>query len=356
MMKNRLVALRERLSYAGIDGLLITRPENRRYITGFTGSAGVVVVSRDRAFFVTDFRYVEQATYQAPEFRVIEHGLKIVDTLREIVEEAGITRLGFEKDVITYKQHETFSSALAGVELVPCEGLVETLRAVKDESEIEAIRRAEAIGDAAFSHVLDIIKPGMTEIDVALEIEWFMRKNGAEGIGFEVIVASGERGAMPHGVASSKKLAEGELVVMDFGAVYQGYRGDMTRTVSLGKASPEQRRIYDIVLRAQEAALEAIAPGKTGQEIDGLARKVIEEAGYGDNFGHGLGHGVGLAIHEEPRLSVTATEELRPGMVVTVEPGIYVPGFLGIRIEDLVVVGESGIRNLTSSPKELIEL
>jgi Xaa-Pro aminopeptidase len=306
MMKNRLVALRERLSYAGIDGLLITRPENRRYITGFTGSAGVVVVSRDRAFFVTDFRYVEQATYQAPEFRVIEHGLKIVDTLREIVEEAGITRLGFEKDVITYKQHETFSSALAGVELVPCEGLVETLRAVKDDSEIEAIRRAEAIGDAAFSHVLDIIKPGMTEIDVALEIEWFMRKNGAEGIGFEVIVASGERGAMPHGVASSKKLAEGELVVMDFGAVYQGYRGDMTRTVSLGKASPEQRRIYDIVLRAQEAALEAIAPGKTGQEIDGLARKVIEEAGYGDNFGHGLGHGVGLAIHEEPRLSVTA--------------------------------------------------
>lgn len=355
-MKNRLVAIRERLSPAGIDGLLITRPENRRYITGFTGSAGVVVVSPDHACFITDFRYVEQAAYQAPEFRVIKHGQKIADTLKEVVEEAGIGRLGFEKDVITYKQHETFSSALTGVELVPVEGLVEALRAAKDENEIEEIRRAEAIGDAAFSHILNIIKPGMTEIDVALEIEWFMRKNGAEGIGFEIIVASGERGAMPHGVASGKKLAQGELVVMDFGAVYHGYRGDMTRTVSLGKASPEQRRLYDIVLRAQEAALEGIAPGKTGQEIDSLARKVIEEAGYGDNFGHGLGHGVGLAVHEEPRLSVAVTEELRPGMVVTVEPGIYIPGFAGVRIEDLVVVRESGITNLTSSPKELIEL
>jgi Xaa-Pro aminopeptidase len=355
-MKNRLVALRERLLPAEIDGLLITRPENRRYITGFTGSSGVVVVAPDHACLITDFRYIEQATYQAPEFRVIEHGLKLGDSLKHVAEEAAIKRLGFEKDVITYKQHETFSSALAGIELVPTEGLVETLRAVKDENEIEAIRKAEAIGDAAFSHILDIIKPGMTEIDVALEIEWFMRKNGAEGIGFEVIVASGERGAMPHGVATSKKLAEGELVVMDFGAVYHGYRGDMTRTVSLGKASFEQRRLYDIVLRAQEAALEGIAPGKTGQEIDGLARKVIEEAGYGDNFGHGLGHGVGLAVHEEPRLSVTATEGLLQGMVVTVEPGIYVPGFLGIRIEDLVVVRENGAANLTTSPKELIEV
>jgi Xaa-Pro aminopeptidase len=356
MVKNRLVELRKKLSPMGIDGLLITRPENRRYMTGFTGSSGVAVVTGDDACFITDFRYVEQATYQAPEFRIIEHGLKMADTLRETVEKAGIKRLGFEKDVITYKQHETFLSSLPGIELVPTEGIVETLRTVKDEHEIDSICRAEAIGDAAFSHVLDIIKPGMTEIDVALEIEWFMRKNGAEGIGFEVIVASGERGAMPHGVASSKRLAEGELVVMDFGAVYKGYRGDMTRTVSLGKASPEQRRIYDIVLEAQEAALQGIFPGKTGKGIDSLARKVIEDAGYGDNFGHGLGHGVGLAVHEEPRLSVTATEELLPGMVVTVEPGIYIPGVLGVRIEDLVVVSESGIRNLTSSPKELIEL
>jgi Xaa-Pro aminopeptidase len=299
---------------------------------------------------------VEQATLQAPEFRVVEHGLKIADTLREIVTDAGINKLGFERDVVTYKQHDMFSSALDGVELVPTEGIVEMIRTVKDEHEIDAIRKAEALGDAAFSHVLDIIKPGMTEIEVALEIEWFMRKNGAEGIGFDVIVASGERGAMPHGVASSKKLAKGELVVMDFGAIYHGYRGDMTRTVSLGKASPKQREIYDIVLRAQETALQGIRPGRTGQEIDALARKVIEDAGYGENFGHGLGHGVGLAIHEEPRLSVTATEKLLPGMVVTVEPGIYVPGFAGVRIEDLVVVEEDGIRNLTSSSKELIEL
>jgi Xaa-Pro aminopeptidase len=356
MVKKRLAALREGFSLAGIDGFLITRPENRRYMTGFTGSSGVALVSGDRAYFITDFRYVEQATNQAPEFHIVKHGLKMTDTIREVAEEAGIGRLGFEKDVVTYKQHEAFSSALAGIELIPTEGMVEALRKVKDEHEIEAIRQAEAIGDAAFSHVLDIMRPGMTEIDVALEIEWFMRKNGAEGIGFEVIVASGERGAMPHGVASSKKLAEGELVVMDFGAVYQGYRGDMTRTVSLGKASPMQRKLYNIVLRAQEAALEGIRPGKTGKEIDAIARKVIEDAGYGENFGHGLGHGVGLAVHEEPRLSVTGMEELVCGMVVTVEPGIYVPGFAGVRIEDLVVVSESGIRNITSSPKELIEL
>ena len=300
MVKNRLIALREGLSSAGIDGLLITRPENRRYITGFTGSAGITVVSKDSAYFITDFRYVEQATYQAPEFRVIEHGLKMADTLREAVAEAGIKKLGFERDVVTYKQYGMFSSALDGVELVPTEGIVETLRMVKDEHEIAAIRQAEALGDAAFSHVLDIIKPGITEIEVALEIEWFMRKNGAEGIGFDVIVASGERGAMPHGVASSKKLAKGELVVMDFGAVYHGYRGDMTRTISLGKASPKQRELYDIVLRAQEAALQGILPGKTGQEIDGLARNVIKEAGHGENFGHGLGHGVGLPFTKNP--------------------------------------------------------
>ena len=356
MTKTRLAALRELLPSSSVDGLLITRPENRRYITGFTGSAGVALVSQNHAFFVTDFRYVEQATYQAPEFQIVQHGLKIEDTLCQLAQEAGIGRLGFEKDVVTFKQHETLSSALSGVRLVPCEGLVEALREVKDENETELIRQAEAIGDAAFSHILSIMKPGMTEIDVALELEWFMRKNGAEGIGFDVIVASGPRGAMPHGVASDKKLAQGDLVVLDFGAVYNGYRGDMTRTVSLGKATSLQRRVYDIVLRAQEAALEAIAPGKTGQEIDGIARGIIEEAGYGDNFGHGLGHGVGLAVHEEPRLSVTGTKELRPGMVVTVEPGIYLPGLFGIRIEDLVVVQEGGVRNLTRSPKELIEL
>jgi Xaa-Pro aminopeptidase len=356
MTKNRLAVLRKKLLSLGVDGLLITRPENRRYVTGFTGSAGVAVVSQEHAYFITDFRYVEQATNQAPEFRVIEHGLKIEDTLRDAVREAGIGKLGFEKDVITYKQHEKFASALSGVELVPIEGVVEEIRAVKDEHEIHAISQAEALGDAAFSHILGVIKPGMTEIEVALEIEWFMRKNGAEGIGFDVIVASGERGAMPHGVASSKRLAKGELVVMDFGAVHQGYRGDMTRTISLGKASPKQREIYDTVLRAQEAALEGILPGKTGQEIDGFARKIIEDSGYGENFGHGLGHGVGLAIHEEPRLSVSATAELVPGMVVTVEPGIYVPGFAGVRIEDLVVVEEDGIRNLTGSAKKLIEL
>ncbi|NLS45193.1 MAG: aminopeptidase P family protein [Firmicutes bacterium] len=356
MSKNRLTSIRRKFSDTGINGFLVVSPENRRYISGFTGSAGIAVITKDDACLVTDFRYTDQANNESPEFCIVEHGVNFADVLRDIVESSGIDRLGFEKDVITYKQYETLSSILTGVELIPTEGLIETLRAVKDAHEIEMIHRAENIGDAAFSHILNIIKPGITEMDIALEIEWFMRKKGAEGIGFDIIVASGERGAMPHGVASRKKLVKGELVVLDFGAVYRGYKGDMTRTVSLGKASPKQRRIYDIVLKAQEAALEGIAPGKTGQEIDAIARKIIEDAGYGKCFGHGLGHGVGLAIHEEPRLSVSATGKLIPDMVVTIEPGIYISGFAGVRIEDLVVIGEDGITNLTGSPKNLIEL
>ncbi|MEW6228768.1 MAG: Xaa-Pro peptidase family protein [Bacillota bacterium] len=356
VITGRLCKLRESLRAHEIDALLIMRPENMRYMTGFTGSSGAALVSQDHAILLTDFRYIEQATGEAPLYRVVKHGVKMVDGLKEVVAEMGVGSLGFEPDVLTYKQHETFAAALEGTRLVPVEGAVEGLRMVKAEFEIDEIRRAEAIGDAAFSHILEVMKPGMTENEVALELEWFMRKNGAERIGFDVIVASGARGAMPHAGASGKRLAAGELVVLDLGAVVEGYRGDMTRTVSLGKATSEQRKVYDIVLRAQEAALEGIAAGLKGEEAHAIAQKIIEEAGYGDRFGHGLGHGVGLAVHEEPRLAPSSTTELAPGMVVTVEPGIYLPGSFGVRIEDLVVIEETGIRNLTSSAKELMEI
>jgi len=355
-VSKRIARLRDSLREHEIDAVLVARPENRRYMTGFTGSSGFAVVSQDHAVLITDFRYTEQAAAQAPDFRIVKHGVKFTDTLKEVLGEIGVTTLGFEKDVITYKQYETFSSELQGIKLVPVEGLVERLRMVKDDQEIDKIRRAEALGDAAFSHILTVMKPGMTEIEVALEMEWFMRRNGAERLGFDIIVGSGPNGAMPHAVASDKRLVPGELIVLDFGAVVDGYRGDTTRTVVLGRASEEQRRIYDIVLRAQRAALEGIRAGITGEQAHALAQQVIAEAGYGENFGHGLGHGVGLAVHEEPRLAPSSSVVLEPGMVVSVEPGIYLPGKLGVRIEDLVVVEDGGVLNLTRSPKELIEL
>ncbi len=354
--QGRIARLRESLKAHDIDALLVIRPENRRYMTGFTGSSGFVLISEDHAVLLTDFRYVEQATSQAPDFRIVKHGVKMVDTLREVLAEMGARALGFEKDVVTYKQHETFASELEGVKLVPLEGLVEKLRMVKDEAEIEKIQRAEALGDAAFSHIIKVMRPGMTEIEVALEMEWFMRRNCAERLGFDIIVASGPNGAMPHAVATDRRLVPGELVVLDFGAVVDGYRGDTTRTVALGRAPDDGRRIYDIVLRAQQAALDGITAGMKGDEAHAIAQRIIDEAGYGEHFGHGLGHGVGLAVHEEPRLAPSSSAELAPGMVVSVEPGIYLPGKLGVRIEDLVVVDEKGVRNLTRSPRQLIEV
>lgn len=357
MAGTRVEKLRGWLQSEGLEALLITNPVNRKYVTGFTGTAGYVVVTADRGWLFTDFRYVSQASEQAASFEVVEHGASAFATILETLREAGVRRLGFEQQHVSYGAYLQYAKELGdAVTLEPTDGVIERLRRVKDDEELAVIRRAVAIADAAFEHILTVLKPGLSEKDVALEIEWFMRRQGASGTSFDMIVASGERSALPHGVASDRIIGNNEFVKMDFGALYQGYCSDLTRTVVIGSPTPKHKEIYDIVLEAQLAALAGIRPGIPGKAGDALARDVIERRGYGDRFGHGTGHAVGMDIHESPRLSKTEETPLAPGNVVTVEPGIYLPGFGGVRIEDMVVVTETGCDILTASRKDFITL
>lgn len=351
----RLTDLRQRLQEKELDALLVTGGDNRRYLSGFTGSAGTLVVTADAAVLITDFRYVEQATGQAPNFQVLRYD-NFLKTLEEVFNEHGCHRVGFESDVVTYAQYTKWKEKLDKIEWIPAPGLVEDLRMVKTEAELAEMQKAAAIADAAWTELLPRMVPGATERDLALELEFLMRRNGADGLAFDIILAGGPNGALPHAVPGDRPLQFGDLVVMDFGARHGGYCSDMTRTVVIGKACEKTRTLYNIVLEAQQAALAAVRPGRTGAEVDKVARDVITEAGYGDQFGHGLGHGVGLAVHEKPPLAPKGETVLQPGMTVTVEPGIYIPGFGGVRIEDLVVVTEKGCRRLTGSTKELLEL
>ena len=340
-----------------VDGLIILQPDNRRWVSGFTGTSGVAVVGRQgQPVFVTDFRYTQQAGQQCQGYEIVRHGQEMAADIKAVLERLQIKRLGFEKNFITVSQHAKWTSEMEGIELVPLEDILLDLRAVKDEGELELLATAAAIADKAFAHILGILKPGISERRVALELKRHMQDLGAAGPSFETIVASGVRSSMPHGVASEKLLEENDYITMDFGCVYKGYCSDMTRTVVLGKASPRQREIYAIVLEAQLAGVRGIRAGISGKEADSLARDVIAAKGYGEQFGHGLGHGVGLAIHESPRAGITSEDILVVNNIVTIEPGIYLPDWGGVRIEDMVVVQEGGCRNLTSSPKELIEI
>ena len=340
-----------------VDGLLILQPENRRWVSGFTGTSGVVVVGRQgQPVFLTDFRYTQQAGQQCQGYEIVRHGQEMAADIKAVLERLQIRRLGFEKNFITVAQHAKWTSEMEGIELVPLEDILLDLRAVKDEEELELLAQAAAIADKAFAHILGFLKPGISERRVALELERHMQDLGAAGTSFETIVASGVRSSMPHGVASEKLLEKNDFITMDFGCVYKGYCSDMTRTVVMGKANPRQKEIYAIVLEAQLAGVQGIRAGISGQEADSLARDIIAAKGYGEQFGHGLGHGVGLAIHESPRAGITSEDILVVNNIVTIEPGIYLPDWGGVRIEDMVVVQEGGCRNLTASPKELIEL
>jgi Xaa-Pro aminopeptidase len=353
---NRVAGVRSKLAEQGIDGLLITNPVNRKYVSGFTGTSGCVLLTAADSWLLTDFRYMTQAPQQAAGYTVVEHGVRMIDTVRELALGAGVKRLGFEQDQVVYAEYALWKEALAGIELVPVSGIVESMRMVKDDAELQIMREAAELADDTFRHILGFIKPGVRETEIAFEMEMYMRSKGAASTSFDTIVASGERSALPHGVASERLVGVNEFVKLDFGAYYKGYCSDLTRTIIVGAPTDKHKEIYSIVLEAQLAALAGIKPGMTGREADAIARTIIAKHGYGDHFGHGLGHGLGMEIHEAPRLSKTGEIVLKPGMTVTVEPGIYIPGFGGVRIEDDIVITERGNSLLTSSPKELIVL
>lgn len=353
MMK--LERLREALEETGIDAILITNEFSRRYMTGFTGTAGVAIVSKKDAVFITDFRYTEQAASQVKDFRIVQHTATLMEEVANQVMNMEIKSLGFEKDHVTYASYELYKHVLQA-DLVPVSGLVEKIRLKKTEEEITIIKAACRIADEAFEHIVTYIKPGMTELDVSNELEFFMRKLGASSSSFDTIVASGVRSALPHGVATDKVIEIGDFVTLDFGAVYNGYISDTTRTLAVGEPSEKLKEMYQVVLDAQLLALEKVKPGMTGKEADAIARDYIASKGYGEAFGHSLGHGIGLEVHEGPGLSSRSEIVLEPGMIITIEPGIYLPNIGGVRIEDDALVTENGLEKLTHSTKELLIL
>ena len=356
MYRNRISGLRHQFPQLGVEAILVSNPVNVLYLSGFHGTSGWLVITGSQQFLITDFRYIDQAKEQAPEWEIARREGSMPATLKEVLSGAAVRSIGFESEFVTYKNYLEFKKELQDTELIPLSGVVEKLRIYKDPQETEAIRGAVCIADKAFSHMVGFIKPGISEQELAAELECFMRKNGADKPSFDTIVASGFRGAMPHGTPSKKAVEKGDFVVMDFGAVSDYYCSDITRTVVVGSASPEQRKIYEIVLEAQTAARKAVRPGIKCSELDAVARNIIAGYGYGENFGHGLGHGVGLDIHENPAVNMRSEVELAAGMVVTIEPGIYLTGWGGVRIEDMVLVTETGSQVLTQSGKELIEI
>ncbi|QDI89857.1 aminopeptidase P family protein [Salicibibacter halophilus] len=349
---NRLELVRTQLEQEGIDALLVESQTNRRYITNFTGTAGAALITAREAFFVTDFRYVEQAKNQCEGFTVVQHEDGISKEINKLLEAENAASVGFEKAHTTYEKYDFYQEAFAA-KLVPVAGMIENLRLFKSIDELKTMQKAAEIADAAFEHIVTYIKPGVREREIANELEFYMRHLGAESSSFDIIVASGERGARPHGVASHKQVEKGDMITMDFGAYYEGYCSDITRTVAVGEPSDEMHHVYDTVLKAQLKSLEQIKAGMTGVEADAIARDYIYAEGYEGYFGHGLGHGLGMDVHEEPRLSPKGNLQLEAGMVVTVEPGIYLPGKGGVRIEDDILITEDGNERLTLSEKTL---
>ena len=355
-MNDRLPRLVAQLAERELDAILISAPENRRYLSGFTGSAGYLLLSAGNAVLVTDSRYTEQATGQSPNYQVLQvrGGW---DWLMEMLKENGIKRLGFESQHMTVATYNDLLDAvkakedLGQVSLVASSGITEALRTTKGPDELASLQKAIDASDAAMTAVCPAIEEGMTEREVARRMESAMRDFGSEGTSFDTIVATGPNGAMAHHRPSDRPIRRGEPVVIDMGAQVGGYCSDITRTVVVGEPDETFNKIYDIVLGAQLTAISTVKPGMTGEECDGLSRTVIGEAGYGDNFGHSLGHGVGLEVHENPRVGPKAANTLEAGMVFTVEPGIYLTGWGGVRIEDIVILGEYGAKPLSKASK-----
>lgn len=370
-MNGRLARLREKMAAVDLDGFLVScavedifhiSAANRRYISGFTGSMGQVLVTMDNQYIVVDFRYFEQAERESPQFRQVAKTGSTAQWLTALVGEAGMAgkRIGFEPGDFSVFDFEALRKAIANMPetdrptVLAAPPFISELRAVKDAAEIETISRAVALGDEAFENVARRLEPGWTELQVAWEIEAYARQHGAEFLSFPTIVAAGPHGAMPHAMPTGYKIKKGDPVVIDMGVIVDGYCSDLTRTIVCGgkPSDPDFLKVHEIVLQAQLAAEEQITTAIKGDAAHMIAHNVIAEAGYGENFGHGLGHGVGLQVHEAPRLARTAQDDLHDGMIVTVEPGIYLTGRFGVRIEDQCVIENGRIRPLSKAPKD----
>lgn len=361
----RVERLRERLGADNLDALLVTNPENRRYISGFTGhdsgadSAGALLVTPEAVTLITDGRYIEQAEHECPGLRLVKREGEFAPLAAKTLSEASVARVGIEAAHVTVALRDDIEAALkelgegaASITLTPTRRLVEPMRAVKDAAELAAIEHAVQITDETFEHLCGYLQPGMTERQIAQEIERFMRERGAEGLAFDSIVASGPNGALPHARPTERAIQLGEPITIDIGARYNGYCADLTRTVCLGAPGAEAQAIYDAVLAAQEACERGLKPGLNGQQADALARDALAARGHGEQFLHSTGHGLGLEIHENPRLGkFGADHTLEPGMAVTIEPGVYVAGWGGVRIEDTAVITTDGARVLSTSHK-----
>ena len=351
-MKQRIEKIKEKLQSG--EALLIKSEANRRYISGFRSSAGAVLITKTSAVLLIDFRYFEKAKASVSSCEV-----RLCNNYFEEIKKAQISRLYIETATMSIGEFLHTKEKLPGIE-IRCDKkfdkMLLELRAVKDERELGLIREAQRITDEGFSYILSRIEAGRSEREIALDLEFFMRKMGSEGVAFDFIVVSGKNSSLPHGVPTEKRIEKGDFITMDFGAVIEGYRSDMTRTVAVGAVSDEQKKVYDTVLSAQSAALSAIRSGAICRDIDRIARDIIEKAGYGDCFGHGLGHSVGLEIHENPACNTVCEEPLLKGNIMTVEPGIYLENRFGVRIEDMVYVTDDGCINLTESDKKLIVL
>ena len=353
----RLKRLRERMQKEKLDAMFVRYSSNLRYISGYSGSNGMCYVTADDAWFFTDFRYKTQSAAEVNNMNiVVPAGKDLITAMKESACVGSGAKIGFEGNMLSYGEVEKIKATFPKCELVDKAMLMEELASVKEAIELDYLREATRITCAAFDELIKEIKPGISERMVSARLSYIMSSLGSERDSFDTIIASGVNGSRPHHSPTEKLLEKGELVTIDFGAMYKGYHGDVTRTVCLGKADAKQQEIYDIVLEAQLRSLDVIRPGKTGKEVDAVSRDIISSKGHGEHYGHGLGHGLGLEIHAEPRLSPAYDKVLLENQVVTVEPGIYIPGWSGVRIEDDVIITHDGIENYTTATKELLEL
>ena len=346
--------VRKILEQKNLEAVIVLSDYNRRYLSGFTGTSGALVISKEKQYLITDFRYMEQAAKQATDFELIEHKQGLIAEIKAILAADDIQNVGFEGHLVSYDTYLQLSKSY--ISLVSISDAIDRIRQIKTPEEIEIIQKAADIADGAYEYILTVAKAGMTEKELKAKLESKMLELGADDTSFDTIVASGLRGALPHGVASDKVIEEGDLVTLDFGAYYKGYASDITRTFAIGEPDPKLKEIHQIVLEANLKAIAELKPGMTCKDVDAISRDYIAEKGYGAYFGHSLGHGIGLDVHEGPALSSKSQDVLAVNQCVTIEPGIYIEGLGGVRIEDDILITENGCRYFTNSTKELIIL